>query len=61
MDLEFGVGLKFPMAATGVVFKTTLKLEKKLKFSIFSKFSKNQKIFKKQSKIRRVTPYFQKK
>ena len=41
--------LKFPMAATGVVFKKTLKLEKKLKFSIFSKFSKNKKIFKKQS------------
>ena len=50
--LLMSVDLKFPMAATGVVFKKTLKLEKKLKFSIFSKFSKNQKIFKKQSKIR---------
>ena len=46
------------MAATGVVFKKTLKLEKKLKFSIFSKFSKNKKIFKKQSKIRGEPPYY---
>ena len=50
--------LKFPMAATGVVFKKTLKLEKKLKiFNIFKIFKKSKKIFKKQSvffpKIRR--------
>ena len=48
-------------AVTGVVLKKTLKLEKKLKFSIFSiflKISKNKKIFKKQSKIRGEPPIF---
>ena len=48
---------------TGVVFKKTLKLEEKIKFSIFSKFWKNQKDFKKQSSFSEnlgVSPIFSK-
>ena len=48
------------MAATGVVFKKTLKLEKSQNFQYIQNFQKI-KIFKKQWKIRGEPPYFRKK